>query len=58
MRAARPDNVLTYMVFAEQRLLAMVAEQQNIPLYALTDGDALAHGQVNAELFIGYKSVL
>lgn len=35
------DNPLTYMVFAEQRLLAMLAKAQNIPLCALSDLPAL-----------------
>lgn len=38
MRAASPaDNSLTYMVFAEQRLLAMCAAQAGIPLTALME---------------------
>ena len=35
------DNPLTYMVFAEQRLLAMLAKAQNILLCALSDLPAL-----------------
>ena len=38
MRAASPaDNALTYMVFAEQRLLAMLADREGVPLTALSD---------------------
>lgn len=35
------DNPLTYMVFAEQRLLAMLAQAEKIPLRALSDLPAL-----------------
>ncbi|MGM9612642.1 MAG: hypothetical protein ACI3XZ_03985 [Butyricicoccus sp.] len=35
------DNPLTYMVFAEQRLLAMLAQAQGVPLHALSDLPAL-----------------
>ncbi|MGI6181386.1 MAG: hypothetical protein ACOYIE_04845 [Agathobaculum sp.] len=38
------DDVLTYMVFAEQRLLAMCAARRNIPAAALSDLPALFDG--------------
>lgn len=42
MRAAgQADNALTYMVFAEQRLLAMLARQQHIRLTSLSELPAL-----------------
>ena len=34
--AARADNTLTYMVFAEQRLLAMLAQEKGVRLDALS----------------------
>ncbi len=38
MRAASPaDHHLTYMVFAEQRLLPMLAKQKNIPICSLME---------------------
>lgn len=42
MRAASPaDDSLTYMVFAEQRLLAMLAAREGVPLDSFSDLDAL-----------------
>lgn len=41
------DNVLTYMVFAEQRLLAMCAEKQNARVKALSDLPSLFGGAQN-----------
>ncbi|MDO5142079.1 MAG: hypothetical protein Q4D31_03580 [Eubacteriales bacterium] len=38
------DDVLTYMVFAEQRLLAMCAAQQSVRVAALSDLSALFDG--------------
>lgn len=38
------DNVLTYMVFAEQRLLAMCAEKQQVRVTALSDLPSLFDG--------------
>lgn len=42
--AAGADNTLTYMVFAEQRLLAMRAQAAGMPLDALSDLSALFDG--------------
>lgn len=60
MRNALPNgDRLTYMVFAEQRLLPMLAAQKNIPLAALSDLESLFFSGQN--LFThtwGYKQLL
>ncbi len=43
----KADDVLTYMVFAEQRLLAMCAKEKNIRSEALSDLPALFGGAQN-----------
>ena len=43
MTAVRESDPLIYMVFAEQRLLAMCAEEKEIDLYALSTVDDLFH---------------
>lgn len=57
-RAAQPDNRLTYMVFVEQRLLAMLAQKEGVPLQSLTDGDDIANGQRRFSHVWGYKQIL
>lgn len=51
------DNVLTYMVFAEQRLLSMCASEQGIPINALMDHEKLGTDNRFTHLW-GYKQVL
>ena len=42
----RADNFLTYMVFAEQRLISMCARKQGFEITALSDlGELFAHGE-------------
>ena len=54
--AAGADNPLTYMVFAEQRLLPMLAAQQRVPLAAFSDLPALfASGQTYFTHIWGFK---
>ena len=43
MRAVRESDPLIYMVFAEQRLLAMCAEEKEMDLYALSTVEDLFH---------------
>ncbi len=57
-KAAQPDDPLTYMVFVEQRLLAMLAEQKGIALESLTDGADIASGQQRFSHVWGYKQIL
>lgn len=55
-RAQHADNPLTYMVFAEQRLLAMLAHEQGMPLRALSDLPALfTSGQTYFTHVWGFK---
>lgn len=60
MEDALPDgDRLTYMVFAEQRLLPMLAAQDGVPLAALADLSALfTTGQNFFTHTWGYKNVL
>ena len=44
-RSPQADDVLTYMVFAEQRLLAMCARQRSIRSAALSDLPSLFGGE-------------
>ncbi len=41
------DDVLTYMVFAEQRLLSMCAKKRNAKVCALSDLESLFNGEQN-----------
>ncbi|MDR3766976.1 MAG: hypothetical protein Q3Y08_08115 [Butyricicoccus sp.] len=55
-RSQGADNALTYMVFAEQRLLAMLAQKQGVPLLALSDLPALfTSGQTYFTHVWGFK---
>lgn len=51
------DSVLTYMVFAEQRLLAMCAKEKGVKISALMDYREL-FGKVKYTHLWGYKQVL
>lgn len=59
MRACHEcDNVLTYMVFAEQRLLAMCADEKNTPINTLMDFDRLGDPSYRYTHLWGYKQAL
>lgn len=51
------DSVLTYMVFAEQRLLSMCAKEQGISINALMDYEHLGEDKRFTHLW-GYKQIL
>ena len=51
------DSVLTYMVFAEQRMLAMCAKEQGVAVNALMDYEHLGEDKRFTHLW-GYKQVL
>ena len=51
------DNVLTYMVFAEQRLLAMCAEKKGVRINSLMDYTSLDEDERFTHLW-GYKQIL
>lgn len=51
------DNVLTYMVFAEQRLLSMCAEEKGVKINSLMDYTALGEDKRFTHLW-GYKQIL
>lgn len=56
MEAARGKDPLIYMVFAEQRLLAMCAEEKHIDLYALSNTEDLFHSKQKCFTHVwGYK---
>lgn len=59
MEAAKGEDPLIYMVFAEQRLLAMCAKEKHIDLYAFSDVDALFNSHQTTFTHIwGYKRYL
>lgn len=51
------DNVLTYMVFAEQRLLAMCAAEKGVKINSLLDYSKLEASKKYTHLW-GYKQIL
>ena len=56
MKGVAGEDPLIYMVFAEQRLLAMCAEEKGIPIYSFSNTESLFHSK--QELFThiwGYK---
>lgn len=59
MRAALGEDPITYMVFAEQRLLAMCAEMKNKEIIALADVDQLFSTEQKTFTHLwGYKRYL
>ena len=59
MKAAQGEDPLTYMVFAEQRLLAMCAEEKNIDIFAFAEVNQLFdEGQQSFTHLWGHKRYL
>lgn len=59
LHALAPDDYITYMVFAEQRLLPMCGERLGLKIYALGELDYLFYSGQSAFTHIwGYKSRL
>ena len=59
MRASKnPDSTLTYMVFAEQRIISLCANEKNININTLMDYDKLGSPDYRFTHLWGYKQIL
>lgn len=59
MRACKScDSVLTYMVFAEQRMLSLCADEKNVPIHSLMDFNRLGDSSYKYTHLWGYKQAL